>query len=80
MVDDLLEARMVSCNLTYGPEGDRNSSRLVTNFLPKHRWQGGLEVARWPGGGGRVWEGTARPSVSLETWPGPGYKPPKALC
>ena len=50
MVDDLLEARMVSCNLTYGPEGDRNTSRLVTNFLPKHRWQGGLEVV---GGFGR---------------------------
>jgi len=29
--------RMVSCNLTYGPEGDRNRSRLVTHFLPKHR-------------------------------------------
>jgi len=29
--------KMVSCNLTYGPQADKNKTRLVTNFLPKHR-------------------------------------------
>jgi hypothetical protein len=29
--------QMVSCNLTYGPQADRNKTRLVTEFLPQHR-------------------------------------------
>ena len=30
--------RMVTCNLTYGPRGDANGTKRVTQFLPKHRW------------------------------------------
>ena len=29
---------MVSCNLTYGPQANKNKTRLVTDFLPKHRF------------------------------------------
>jgi len=29
--------KMVSCNLTYGPQANKNKTRLVTDFLPKHR-------------------------------------------
>jgi len=29
--------KMVTCNLTYGPRGDDNGTKRVTQFLPKHR-------------------------------------------
>jgi len=29
--------KMVTCNLTYGPRGDANGTKRVTQFLPKHR-------------------------------------------
>jgi len=29
--------KMVTCNLTYGPRGDANGTKRVTEFLPKHR-------------------------------------------
>jgi len=28
---------MVTCNLTYGPRGDANGTKRVTQFMPKHR-------------------------------------------
>jgi len=29
--------KMVTCNLTYGPRGDANGTKRVTQFMPKHR-------------------------------------------
>ena len=34
---------MVSCNLTYGPQANKNKTRLVTDFLPKHRFLSDLD-------------------------------------
>ena len=32
-----LYSRMVSCNLTYGHQKDRNKTNIIMDFLPKHR-------------------------------------------